>query len=207
MNKRYYVLFFSLLCFGIANAQRPSTYQSDEDRKPGGFNVNRIFVGGSLNLGFSSYTFQVGGVPEIGYSITDWLDAGIGININYQSERADPYWNNNIRYRTLTYGGGPFVRVYPIHFLFVQGQFEHNWLRQKARNMGTGVDFPDFSATSNSLIAGVGYTQRVIGQSSFYTMIGMDLMNDTYSPYRDYNGRIYPIIRAGFNFYLKPSRK
>lgn len=206
MNKRCFVLLISLLSVGIAKAQRPSTYESDEGVKPG-FNTNRIFVGGSLNLGFSSYTFQVGGVPEIGYSITDWLDAGIGININYQSERADPYWNGNIRYRTLTYGGGPFFRVYPVHFLFVQGQFEHNWFRQKARNMGTGVDFPQFNATSNSVIAGVGYTQRVVGQSSFYTMIGMDLLNDPYSPYRDFNGRIYPIIRAGFNFYLKPSKK
>jgi len=46
-----------------------------------------------------------------------------------------------------------------------------------------------------------------VGQSSFYTMLGIDLLNETYSPYRDYNGAAIPIIRAGFNFYLKPSRR
>lgn len=206
MNKRYLFLALGLFIATLTQAQRPATYESGEKEKQG-FNVNRIFVGGSINVGFSSYSFQAGGVPEIGYSITDWLDAGLGININYTSERADPYYNGNTRYRTFNYGGGPFFRVYPIRFLFIQGQFEHNWITQKARDMNSGYDYPDFKSASNSLIAGVGYTQRIVGQSSFYTMLGIDLLNDTYSPYKDYNGRAYPIIRAGFNFYLKPSRK
>ena len=205
MNKRFLLPVLSLLIAAFAHAQRPSTYEAGEKEKEG-FNVNRIFVGGSINVGFSSYSFQAGGVPEIGYSITDWLDAGLGININYTSERADPYYNGNIRYRTFNYGGGPFFRVYPIHFLFIQGQFEHNWIKQNAKNMYNDQEYKG-TYTSNSLIAGVGYTQRIVGQSSFYTMLGIDLLNDTYSPYKDYNGRAYPIIRAGFNFYLKPSRK
>lgn len=208
MNKRFLLPALGLLITIVSQAQRPATYESGDKGGPKGFDVNRIFVGGSINVGFSSYSFQAGAVPEIGYSITDWLDAGLGININYTSERADPYYNGNVRYRTFNYGGGPFFRVYPIRFLFIQGQFEHNWITQKARLMDNGgYDYPDFKSTSNSLIAGVGYTQRVVGQSSFYTMIGIDLLNDTYSPYKDYNGRAYPIIRAGFNFYLKPSRK
>ena len=205
MNKRFLLPVFGFMIAISAHAQRPSTYESGEKEKEG-FNVNRIFVGGSINVGFSSYSFQAGGVPEIGYSITDWLDAGLGININYTSERADPYYNGNIRYRTFNYGGGPFFRVYPIHFLFIQGQFEHNWIKQNAKNMYNDQEYKG-TYTSNSLIAGVGYTQRIVGQSSFYTMLGIDLLNDTYSPYKDYNGRAYPIIRAGFNFYLKPSRK
>ena len=203
MNKRFLLPVLGLLITTLAQAQRPATYESDEDGKAG-FNTNRIFIGGSLNLGFTSYNFQAGAVPEIGYSITDWLDAGIGINLNYISERADPYYNYNVRYRTFNYGGGPFARVYPIHFLFVQAQFEHNWLKQSAKDMNTDIEYKA-TYTSNSLIAGVGYTQRIVGRSSFYTMLGIDLMNDTYSPYRDYNGAVIPIIRAGFNFYLKPS--
>lgn len=205
MNKRFLLPVLGLLIAAFAHAQRPSTYESGEKEKEG-FNVNRIFIGGSLNIGFSSYSFQAGGVPEVGYSITDWLDAGLGININYTSERADPYYNYNTRYRTFNYGGGPFFRVYPIRFLFIQGQFEHNWIKQTAKDMNTDLEYKA-TYTSNSLIAGIGYTQRMVGQGSFYTMLGIDLLNDTYSPYKDYNGRAYPIIRAGFNFYLKPSRK
>jgi hypothetical protein len=193
MNKKYLLLIFGIMTVAFANAQRP-------------FNTNRIFVGGSLNLGFATNTFQIGGVPEIGYSITDWLDAGIGINVNYASQRADPYWNDNVRYRTFNYGGGPFFRVYPIRFLFVQGQFEQNWIKQNAKDMNYGGEYEE-TFKSSSFIAGVGYTQRVVGQSSFYTMLGIDLMSDANSPYRDYDNAAIPIIRAGFNFYLKSSKR
>lgn len=208
MNKKYLLLVFGIMTVAALQAQRPSTYEADEG-KPGGFNVNRIFVGGSLNLGFATNTFQVGGVPEIGYSIADWLDLGIGINVNYASQRADPnyIYNANTRYRNFNYGGGPFVRLYPVRFLFVQTQFEHNWIKYNEKNYGNGGIEGKATFTSNSLIAGIGYTQRIVGQSSFYTMLGIDLMSDTYSPYRDYNNAAIPIIRAGFNFYLKPSRK
>jgi hypothetical protein len=38
-------------------------------------------------------------------------------------------------------------------------------------------------------------------------MIGLDLMRDPNSPYRDYNNAAIPIIRAGFDFYLRPSKR
>lgn len=207
MHKKYSLLIFGIMAVALAQAQRPSTYEADEDR-PGGFSVNKIFVGGSLNLGFAANTFQIGVVPEIGYSITNWLDAGIGLNIKYASQRADPnyIYNYNTRYRNFIYGGGPFFRVYPIRFLFVQGQFEHNRIKYNEKNYGTGLE-GEAKLSANSFIAGIGYTQRIVGQSSFYTMLGIDLMNDTYSPYRDYNNAAIPIIRAGFNFYLKSSKQ
>jgi hypothetical protein len=205
MNNKYLLLAIGIMITTLAQAQRPSTYEEDENKSEG-FATNRLFIGGSLSLGFSSYSFQVGGVPEIGYSVTNWLDAGLGFNINYFSERADPYYNGNVRYHNFNYGGGPFIRIYPLPFLFLQGQFEHNWINVNQKLMPEG---PEASATykSNSFIAGIGYTQRIVGQSSFYTMLGLDLMTDENSPYRDYNGSAYPIIRAGFNFYLKPSKR
>lgn len=143
-------------------------------------------------------------MPEIGYSIAQWLDAGIALNINYYSERADPYFNGNIRFRNLNYGGGPFIRIYPIHFLFLQTQFEANQIKVNQKDFNTGYSYEN-TYSSTSLIAGIGYTQRIVGQSSFYTMIGIDLLDDINSPYRDYNGSVIPIIRAGFDFYLRPS--
>lgn len=204
INKKVLLIVALLFTLCSTYAQRPSTYDGEKGEKylPG----NRLFIGGSLNLGFASNTFQVGAVPEIGYSVTDWFDAGLGININYSSERADPYYNYNVRTRSFNYGGGPFIRLYPIHFLFIQGQLEENWIKVNQKDYNTGLDG---SATfqSTSLIAGIGYAQRIVGQNNFYTMIGIDLMRDPNSPYRDYNGSAIPIIRAGFNFYLKPSHR
>ena len=182
----------------------PATYTSDEGQT--GFNTNRIFVGGGINLGFASNTFAIGASPEIGYTVARWLDAGIAFNVNYASQRADPYYNGNIRQRNFSYGAGPFVRIYPVNFLFVQGQLEGNWSTIKLKDLNYDVE-SKYKYNSTSFIAGVGYTQRIIGQSSFYTLIGLDLLNDINSPYRDYNGAAIPIIRAGFDFYIGPSHK
>ncbi len=181
----------------------PPTYQSaDEPSK--GFKKENIFLGGSLALGYASYTFNIGATPEIGYTIAPWLDAGLAFNINYQTVSAN-YYNGNTGVKTFNYGGGPFVRLYPINFLFLQGQFERNWLDQKVTYSGGSKQ--SFNYQANSFLAGIGYSQRIIGQSSFYTVLMIDLMTDRNSPYRDYNNAAIPILRAGFNFYLRPSRK
>ena len=201
------MILFTLVLIPVMNiyAQRntpPPTYSSNEGST--GFKKENIFIGGGLNIGFASNTFGVGGTPEIGYSIAQWLDAGIGFNINYASQGADPYYNNNTRIRNFSYGGGPFVRIYPVQFLFLQAQYEKNWgtLSSKYSDGYT----QKYKYNSNSLIAGIGYAQRVVGQTNFYTMIGLDLLNDYNSPYRLYGTKL-PVIRAGVNFYLQPSRR
>lgn len=205
MNKKMKLLIVTTIFAGGISAQRnapPATYSSDEGAK--GFKKENIFIGGGLNIGFASNTFGVGGTPEIGYTVAQWLDAGLGFNINYASQGADQFYNGNVRIRNFSYGGGPFVRIYPAQFLFLQAQYEKNWGTQSEKPVG----YPEqkYKYNSNSFIAGIGYTQRVVGQTNFYTMIGWDLLNDVYSPYR-LNGSKLPVIRAGINFYLQPSRR
>ena len=185
-----------------------NSYAQDEDEQPanGGFKKENIFIGGSINLGFAQNTFAVGATPEIGYSISQWLDAGLAINLNYTSQRADPYFNNNTRIRSFNYGGGPFIRLYPIHFLMLHAQYEYNTISVNEYNYNSNQTFKG-NFNSSSFLAGIGYTQRIVGQGSFYTMIMVDLLNNPNSPYRGYNNVAIPIIRSGFNFYLRPSQK
>ncbi len=193
-------LFFGLALF----AQRgipPPTYTLDEGAK--GFRKQNIFIGGGLNLGFASNTFAVGLSPEIGYSLTNWLDAGIALNVNYISQRVDSNYNNSVSQKRFSYGGGPFIRIYPISVLFVQGQYEGNWSNVTTNN--SGIETKN-NYSSSSFIAGIGYAQRIVGQNNFYTLIGFDLLNDRNSPY-NFNGSKYPIIKAGFDFYLRPGHK
>ncbi len=195
-------------------AQRiPPTYQGGgtedsarEIEAEKGFKKENIFLGGSIGAGFTSGSFNVGANPEIGYTVAQWLDAGLGFNINYYSIRAD--YNNGIRQRSINYGGGPFVRLYPVHFLFLQAQMEQNWIKHNLMNQFTG-EKGTINAQATSLLGGIGYTQRMIGQSSYYILVMMDFMRDPNSPYLDntYGAkRIIPIVRAGFNFYLHPKR-
>lgn len=183
----------------------PPTYSSNNDNKD--FNKDNLFVGGSLALGLSNYTFNIGATPEIGYSFNNWFDAGVAVNLNYQSVRADPNYNNT-RQRIFNYGGGPFFRVYPLQQFFIEGQFEHNWINYNDLYYGYTPPVASTSKTqASSFLAGIGFTQRIVGQSSFYTVIMIDLMTDQNSPYRDYYGNAIPIVRAGFNFYLHRKKK
>ncbi|MDE3143843.1 MAG: hypothetical protein KGL19_06795 [Bacteroidota bacterium] len=203
------VIILSMSVFALAQKQYiPPTYSTGSGSKD--FNKSNIFVGGSLALGFGSYSFNVGGTPEIGYTFNDWFDAGVSFNLNYQSVRADPYYNNNVRQRSFNYGGGPFFRVYPLKQFFIQGQFEENWVKYNFADMNQGTT-SSLTTQASSFLAGIGYTQRIVGQGSFYTLIMMDLMTDPYSPYRLMNSNntsyAIPVIRAGFNFYLHPKRR
>lgn len=194
-----------VMCAAGVFAQRnpPPTYSDANENELAG---NRLFAGGSLALGFGSNTFNVGANPELGYSLSQWLDAGFVVNLNYTSERADPYYNQNTRYRSFNYGGGVFARLFPVRFLFVQFQPELNWIHYSAKDFNNNLNYSN-TVSAASLIGGIGYTQRVVGQGSYYIMIGLDLLNNANSPYRDsYSGAQLPIIRAGFDFYF-PSKK
>lgn len=212
--KKFLITSSILIISAFAIAQKqyiPPTYSRNDGEKD--FNKSNIFVGGSLALGFSNLSFNIGATPEIGYTFNDWFDAGLAFNLNYQSVRADPtgYYNNNVRQRSFNYGGGPFFRVYPLKQFFIQGQFEENWIKYNFTDMNQGGSTSSLTTQSSSFLAGIGFTQRIVGQGSFYTIIMMDLMTDQYSPYRlmNSNGSTYPIpvIRAGFNFYLHPKRR
>ncbi len=184
---------------------RPNTY-SDEGRNDGmetGFKKENLFVGGGLSLGFGSYNFNIGATPEIGYSLNKWLDAGLALNINYNSIRADPnlYYNDNTRYRSFNYGAGIFARAWPVNFIFLQVQPEFNFIDYNEKYIPTGQTYTAHT-NAGSLLAGLGYGQRIIGESSFFVSVSIDLLNSSYSPYRDQNGVMLPVIRGGFDIYL-----
>jgi hypothetical protein len=166
-----------------------------------GFKKENVFLGGSISLGFGSGSFGIGANPEVGYSLSNWLDGGLVFNINYLSQN-DYYYN--VKYSSFNYGGGVFVRAYPVSFLFVQLQPEQNWITY-SNKYNSLVNKSTVSAAS--LIGGIGYGQRIVGQGSYFFMLGLDLLSNQNSPYVDGYGHAVPIIRGGFDVYLHPSRK
>ena len=179
--------------------QRVNTY-SDEGAETG-FKKKALFLGGSLALGFSSYNFNAGISPEVGYSLSQWLDAGLVANFNYNSERADINYNGNIRTRAFNYGGGVFARAYVLPVLFLTAQPEYNWISANQKDMNYG-DTYHYKADAASLLLGAGYGQRVIGQGSFYVAVLVDVLGNKNSPYNDIYGHPQLVFRAGFNFYI-----
>ena len=203
-------VFLSLLILISAKVLHAQNDYNDNSGLDKGFQKQNVFLGGSLSLGFGSGSFGVGANPEIGYSVAQWLDAGVALNINYNSQKI--YTSNGYDLQTqgkissFNYGAGVFARVYPLNFLFVQFQPEVNWIKYSQKDNYSGIK-SNKTVSAPSLIGGLGYTQRVIGQGSYFLMIGLDLLNDVNSPYQDGYGHAQPIIRGGFDVYLRPSRK
>lgn len=178
---------------------------NNEDEDKGKFKKENIFIGGSIGLSIGGWSggFNVGANPEIGYSVAQWLDAGISTNFNYFSFKAEN--NNGLRQRSTTLGGGVFARIHPIRNFFLQVLPEYNRINTTITDISTTPNSEyKYRQEAPSLLAGIGYGQRVIGGSSFFTVLMFDLGNNLQSPYLDSDGRKLPILRTGFNFYLRP---
>jgi hypothetical protein len=174
----------------------PRQSGDDEENEKTPFKEN-LFTGGSISLAFYNNTFLIGGSPVLGYSLTNWADAGIVVNYNYTSYR-DYNFVFNDKLRQTVYGGGGFVKLYPVRFLFAQAQFEHNFIKQKfVPNIGVSQTI---RYDANSFLVGGGYTsgrQGKGGQPFFYLAVLFDISGNDNSPYTDSYGRTIPIIRGG----------
>lgn len=188
--------YFIVLLLSFSVLQLDAQRKEREEEKPAGWNWNNAFLGSGFNLGFSN-GFIIGLNPEFGYSISEVIDAGVAINLNYITQRYR-YANSTVRYLAL--GGGPFLRIWPVSQFFVGGQFEYNRISLSEKTNGSVISRA--TAEAPSLLVGIGYGTRRIGQGQFYTSIMIDAMNDLNSPYRDEFGRILPVFRTGFSFYF-----
>ena len=174
----------------------------NEGEEKGGFKQERIFIGSSLNLGISSGVFQIGANPEVGYSINNFLDAGISFNINYTSIRY-PYYSDQY----LNYGVGSVIRIWPVNFLFISAVPEYNWIDVTRKYVDNITPNQKDKFNAGSLLLGAGYGKRIVSQMYSYFALMFDALHDRYSPYRDAQGRAVPIIKAGFAIYLKPKQQ
>jgi hypothetical protein len=175
--------------------------EQPEEKK--GFKKENLFTGGSISFGFGSAygssSFSVGGSPIFGYNITNWLDAGIAVNYNYQSIRG--YYVDGDRLRQNQYGAGTLVKIYPVRFLYAQAQVEHNFVDYKYSN---GSDKSTQNFQTNSVLVGAGYAGRDPFEKRvfFYLSILFDVSGVKNTPYTNAAGNAIPIITGGIQIPL-----
>jgi hypothetical protein len=199
-------LAFGFLMSAAAQDRMPSRMNTYTDEAPAtGFRKENLFAGGGLGLGFGSYNFNIGLNPEIGYSLNRWLDVGAVVNFSYNSVSAGGYYDPYLSSKQFVYGGGVFGRAYVLPFLFLTAQPEFNWNSTQEKEESSGSRF-NYSANAPSLLLGIGYGRRIVGESGFYIALMFDAISNVNSPYNDVYGHPLPIIRAGFDIYLHHSR-
>ena len=201
-----FLVVLVLLVLGAANNCIAQSSSNEIDSiQHYGFDKHKLFAGGSLNLGYgggSVSTFAIGALPEVGYSLREWLDLGVAFNINYYSGSeyaGDSYYSPIPGYKATSYGAGIFARLHPIedYFIQVQPEIDNYSIKQTL----SGITQKYFH-TSTSYLVGIGWGRRIIGESSFFTTLMIDLGNEKNTPYKDAQGNVIPIIRTGLNFYF-----
>jgi hypothetical protein len=184
-----------------------------------GFKKENLFTGGSITVSFFNRQTLLGANPILGYKLAEWVDAGIALNFLYNGIRDYNEYNDKIRQTVL--GPGVFARLYPVNFLFVQGQFEHNFSTLKYIASPTSVTYINAKNTigANSFLLGGGFAQgRERGSNTFYYIsILFDVLKNINSPYvnvttnpnnsSDQRITMTPIIRAGLNIGLFQGRR
>lgn len=210
MNMKKFTLTLLACSLGLAVFA-----QKKEEEEETGFNWNRVFVGGSIALGYGaggydgSSSFVIGANPEIGYTLAEWADAGLAFNTIFNSLKyTDVSTGLRVKQTSFNYGAGIFTRLHPFRNFFVQVQPEYNWIAYKASLLDQpGVPVQKQTLTAGSILVGAGYGSRVVGDVNFFTVIMFDLGTEKYSPYRDGYGNAVPIIRGGVNIYLGKGKK
>jgi hypothetical protein len=184
--------------------------QNEKEEKEKGFKKENPFTGGSITASFYSGGTTLGVNPMFGYTLVSWADAGIAFNYTYSGRRDYIYFDDKLRQHV--YGPGAFVRLYPVRFLFVQGQFEHNFT---TLNYTDPVGFKTKDKVdANSFLVGAGIAEgrRPGSNTFFYLSLLVDVLKNPNSPYVNnvYDGGtgellrtdLVPIIRAGVNIGL-----
>lgn len=193
-----------IVTFVVASLLSVTAFAQNFEEK--GFKKENLFTGGSISVGFSNNSFQIGGNPMFGYSIAPWLDAGVVLNYNYASFRDWYYYDDKMRQST--YGGGVFTRLFPVRFLFAHAQIEQNFTRLKYIP-ADGTNSSTATVDGPSLLLGAGYSTNRYpgsGQPFFYMSLLFDVLGDETSPYVDSRGRAIPIVRAGLQVPLFQGR-
>lgn len=200
MKKAIFLLLLPLYFQAYAQEQ-----QDNSEVKKEGFPKYKLFTGGDATLGFANGSTMLGITPQFGMSVTDFMDAGVTFNLNYLSQND---YNSPAKAKQTTYGPGAFVRLFPINFLFVSAQYEHNFINEKYISGLNNIPDRTYHYEANSLLLGAGYAggRQRGGNTYYYFSISWDVLGDKNSPYVDSYGRSIVQLRAGYNIGLFQKR-
>ena len=144
----------------------------------------KVFFGGSLGLSFGSYT-SIRVYPMIGYKLTPKLSTGVKFMYEYAKHSSSSNTYNN-------YGGSLFARYRIIPQIYVHAEYNYmNYQGYNYINEGYRYAVP-------YLFVGGGFVQRIGKNSYAYAEVLFDVLNDSNSPYNEWNPFYSVGVSVGF---------
>ena len=168
--------FLILFILGIGLMQ--STTAQDSGGK--GFDKSKLFVGGNLGLAFGTYTI-INVSPLVGYQLSPFFAAGVGINYSYYG------YNNGIYKNSQSYAGmSVFGRAYPVRQFFIQVQPELNYIWGTSTPNSGYQGYPTLKIPTQfipSLLLGGGAAIPTGSNGAITISVMYDVLQNIYSPY------------------------
>ncbi len=148
--------------------------------------ASRVYVGGSLGFNFSGDYSRFSITPLIGYRITKMLSIGAKFVYEYISDKR--YTND---FTSSNYGGSVFARLRPTSRFYFHGEYAYMSYEYRTSNISSERDWVPF------LLLGVGYYQPISRKASFFAEVLFDVLQDSKSPYDDWEPWINVGVTAG----------
>ena len=158
--------------------------QKVEKQKRAKSHKNRVFFGGSLGFSFGSYA-SIRVYPMIGYKLTPKLSTGLKFMYEYSKHIVSSKNYNN-------YGGSIFARYRIFPKLYMHAEYNYmNYQGYHSNNESYRYAVP-------YLFLGGGFVQRIGRNSYAYAEILFDVLNDSNSPYYEWNPFYSVGVSVGF---------
>lgn len=189
--RRFVITFFAIMMFsGIVLAQQPdsTTYVAPEDPPPAktSSGPSRIYYGGTLGFSFGDYT-RISIAPLLGYRLTKMWSVGGKLIYEYiKDTRYDPDLTAS------NYGGSLFARLRPHPRFYLHGEYAYMSYEYQTASDTSDRDWVPF------LLLGGGYVQPISNRTAVYIEVLFDVLNDSGSPYKEWEPWISIGVAAGF---------
>jgi hypothetical protein len=153
---------------------------------------SRWYYGGEVGFAFSSNYFSIGIEPTVGYKITPQFSVGGKIGYTYWSDSSvDPTFNSS------NYGGSLFSRYRIIPQLYAHAEFAY-WSFENAYYAFDSDDYYTERVWVPFLLLGGGFSQMLSPNVWAYAEILFDVLNDSNSPYDEWDPFISIGVGVGF---------
>jgi len=182
------IFFILLLVLGASATHAQEVYNSSgkanykNKKKDKGYDPDKLILGGGMNLGIGGGFANVGISPIVGYRLTKYFSAGVGLGYQYYREPDivdNKYFTSmNILYPNL------WTRIFVYRNIFIGLTYEYDFIKVKTpRDQFLNLNQTKFSVTNQCLLVGLGMRQPIAGRLSFYGELFYDVLQGRYSPY------------------------
>lgn len=148
--------------------------------------ASKVYYGGTVGFSFGDY-FRISVTPWVGYKLTPKFSVGGKIGYEYIEDK-----RYEEKLTSHNYGGSVFTRYHLNPRVYLHGEFAYISYKYKISNLETDREWVPF------IMLGGGLVQPLGGRSALIIEVLVDVLQDSNSPYEDWNPFVSIGVGVGF---------